>query len=447
MYRIKRFLPCLLAALMLTACGSGTEGTDPNAQRPGNDFHNDPVQLTEIRTPTPTLPAGQTNPPTPDRPTNPGGNQGGNQGDNQGGGQDEMGVGAELEGYYQLLSYIDQSSISGPDGWARHEVDDMLDGLFESTDNGSNKYGQNLTAVDVTWKMTRSVKLSAYAIYTANDTESFPERNPKSWTLYGSSDGKDWEVIHSVEDGQLPTANYTPTLFTFENDQAYRYYRWSMESTVGGGTFQLSELLMYTREEPEQEEFGGEGQPDQGDQPDGLPAYGGAATGVSASPLMDAEAEKWIEEHTVLTDLVDIHSVSSSVSSFVNTEEANRLFDGVYTEADFHQNGTGKWCGPADRGYVYWMMNEAVTPTGYALVTGNDTAEYPDRNPVSWVLYGAKEDGEWAVLDAVKEGNLQPADFAVHVFPLTNTKSYTRFCLMVEQANGVVQLCELILCQ
>ena len=216
---------------------------------------------------------------------------------------------------------------------------------------------------------------------------------------------------------------------------------------MGGGTFQLSELLLYSHEKPESEESGGEGQPEQGDHPDNLPAYGGAASGVLASPLTDAEAAEWIKQHTVLTDLVDLHSVTSSVSGFDHTEEADRLFDGVYTKADFEANGSGKWCGAADRGYVYWKMNEAITPTGYAMVTGNDTAEYPERNPVSWVLYGANADGEWAVLDAVKEGNLQPADYAVHVFPLNNTESYTRFCLMVEQSGGVLQLCELILCQ
>ncbi len=439
MYRIKRLLPCLLAVLLLTACGTSSGGADTTTPQT-NDGHNDPVQLTEVRTPTPTLPAGESVTTTPDRSDGTNGNQSGNQGAEQ----DEMGAGAELEGYYQLLTYIDQSSISGPGGWTRHEVDDMLDGLFETTDNGSNKYGQNLSSVDVTWKMTRSVKISAYAIYTANDTEEYPERNPKSWTLYGSTDGENWKAIHSVEDAQLPVANYTPTLFEFENNRSYQYYRWSLESTVEGGVFQLSELLLYTQEELTESGTDGEGG---SSLPSYLPAYGAAETGVSASPLTGTQAQEWMDDHVLLTDLVDVGGIVSSLTGYQASENAEHLFDGVYTAGKFEEKGYGKMCGPAQQAYVYWEMTQAVTPTGYVLVTGNDTAEYPDRNPVSWVLYGATENGSWVALDAVKEGNMLAADFAAHVFPLENAEAYTRFCLMIERTSGVIQLCELILCQ
>lgn len=446
MCRIKRLLPCLLAALLLTACSSAMGETTTTANRPIEWEDDSPVQLTEIRTPTPTLPAGETGVPTPeqpDRPDRPNPDQGGNE--NQDGNvQDEIGEGAELKGYHQLFSYIDQSSIKGPGGWPKHEVDDMLDGLFETTEIGSNKYGENLNSVDVTWKMTNSVTVSAYVIYTANDTDTYPERNPNSWTLYGSNDGSDWKKIHSVDDAQLPTTNYTPTLYEFRNDTAYRYYRWSMSSTVGGaGPFQLSELLLYSAKKPPKQQS--HGNLDMSSLPDDLPELGASKMGVSASPLIGKEAGKWISEHQLLNDLLQSSSIASSIDGFAPNEQVASLFDGIYTEDEFVVGGYGKFCGPAENGYVYWEMTEAVTPTGYGLVTGNDTDEYPERNPVSWALYGATEDGEWVLLDAVKEGNLQEENFAMHVFSIDNAHAYTRFCFALENQSGTIQLSELLL--
>ena len=432
MNKTKRLLPLMLAALVLVSCKASSETT--TTKNNFGDWDDDPVQLTELRTPTPTLPVGEIGSGSPDTPDTPGGEQG-----NQ---QNEMGSGAELEGYHQLLSYIDQSSISGPDGWGSHRADDILDGLFENTDNGSNKYGFNASQVDVTWKMICPVKISAYAIYTANDTDQYPERSPRSWTLYGSTDGENWQEIHVEDDAELPTTNYTPTLFEFENETSYRYYRWSLRATGTSDAFQLSELLLYSKEEPPKVQEGG------GTVPDGLPAMGAAASGVDASPLIDTEAQAWIDDHTVLTDLVSFDSIAASVKGYADLENVDRLFDGVYTAEDFETAGYGKYCGPVTQGYVYWEMTEAVNPVGYVLVTGNDTAKFPDRNPISWVLYGATEDGEWVALDTVQNGNLQPTDFSAHVYTLDSAESYTRFCLAIEATGGgAMQLCELILCE
>lgn len=432
MFRAKKLLPILLLAGLLASCQ--TADARSTTARDG-DRDNAPIRLTEVRTPTPTLPIDQILTPQQGRPNvTPGGSQGGNQDNSPG----EQGDGAPLEGYTQLLSYINRGSVSGPAGWNRHEPIDLFDGIFETTEEGSNKYGQNTGSVEITWEMTRSVTVSAYAIYTANDTDQHPDRNPKNWTLYGSADGESWIEIHSVRDAELPLTNYTPTVYELDNADSYRYYRWSLEETVGNAAFQLSEILLYTKEELE---------------PDheavwllDLPAFGAADDGREATPLVSDAAADWMGTHTILTDLVDVSTALCTTGSFVPDEGVDRLFDGIYTADAFEQAG-GKLCAPMTRGHIVWKMNEAVTPAGYVLVTGNDTAQYPDRNPIAWTLYGASEDGNWEILDAVRVGNLEGLDFASHVYALELTESYQYFCLAVEAASGTMQLCELILCE
>lgn len=64
------------------------------------------------------------------------------------------------------------------------------------------------------------VEISGYRLFTANDTQSFSERNPASWRLYGSNTYTDdpddavWELIDERNDDHtLGATNYTPYEF------------------------------------------------------------------------------------------------------------------------------------------------------------------------------------------------------------------------------------------
>ena len=46
--------------------------------------------------------------------------------------------------------------------------------------------------------MKQDTTLYSYSLTTANDNETYKGRNPKSWILYGSSDGTNWEKIDTV---------------------------------------------------------------------------------------------------------------------------------------------------------------------------------------------------------------------------------------------------------
>lgn len=432
-----------LLAGILASCGSGSpDSTDGNTPDEKGEHQ---IEITVNRTPTPVLdpediPIQMIKPipgPDPEQPGLP----------------DTpviKGAGEVLDGYTQLLQYIDRTSLSGPAGWGTHPLGDLFDGLFETTAEGSNKYGHNEGfPFEIQWKMVKSVSVSAYTIYTANDAETQVDRNPKAWELYGSDDGSEWTLLHTVEDAKLPVQNYTGKTFYMENTHAYRYYKCKMTESVGGG-FQLAELLLYTAEDiPETPpvippigvgEFEGT-----------LPAQGLGTAGKEAEPLVGEDAVAWMREHELLNSKANFLSAYISVACWADKEGPAQLldgdFDGDYSLESMENNSGGKLgCAMPNGAYFVCQTEQAIAPGAYVLVTGNDTATYSDRNPIQWVLYGSTDGENWVALDQVSNGNMVADDFLPHVYTIDNTESYHWFCISFEN-SGTMQLQELMFFQ
>ena len=84
---------------------------------------------------------------------------------------------------------------------------------------------------------------TGYVIYTGDDTQSNPGRNPKSWEIRASVDGTNWEAIHTVTNGNLPATNKTKVEFEISGvTTAYKYFRFYIESIESGSTFQLQDF-------------------------------------------------------------------------------------------------------------------------------------------------------------------------------------------------------------
>ena len=98
------------------------------------------------------------------------------------------------------------------------------------------------------------IYVTGYKISTANDNAQYTGRNPKSWTLYGSTtdsypdkDDASWEVIASVtNDAKLQDVNYTTYTYTLskETAKAYQSFKWVITERKGGGNgvIQVSEF-------------------------------------------------------------------------------------------------------------------------------------------------------------------------------------------------------------
>ena len=70
--------------------------------------------------------------------------------------------------------------------------------------------------------------LSGYRMTTARDTETYPSRNPVSWSLLGSNtqseqpDDEVWTLLdHRENDTTLGAANFTPYDFFFSYPQPF----------------------------------------------------------------------------------------------------------------------------------------------------------------------------------------------------------------------------------
>ncbi|MGM9681054.1 MAG: discoidin domain-containing protein [Eubacteriales bacterium] len=97
----------------------------------------------------------------------------------------------------------------------------------------------------VAWKTKEPITVSAYQLFAGNDTEKFPERNPKSWVLYGSTDGKTWKVIDAVADGGMSSANYSASTYSVDSPASYQYYMLVICSFTGGSKVQLADIKLF----------------------------------------------------------------------------------------------------------------------------------------------------------------------------------------------------------
>ena len=101
---------------------------------------------------------------------------------------------------------------------------------------------------------TYPIFVTGYEITTADDNYTYPGRNPKSWTFYGSTEasnpganGASWEVIASEDsDTKLEDVNNRTYTYTLpgETDKAYQYFKWVITERGGGssGVIQVSEF-------------------------------------------------------------------------------------------------------------------------------------------------------------------------------------------------------------
>ena len=81
--------------------------------------------------------------------------------------------------------------------------------------------------------------LRSYAFTSANDV---PERDPRTWVLEGSQDGKDWRLLDKHEsEAPFPERHLRKT-YAFVNGTAYRFYRFRFQPAPDCTHFQVAEI-------------------------------------------------------------------------------------------------------------------------------------------------------------------------------------------------------------
>lgn len=121
--------------------------------------------------------------------------------------------------------------------------------LFD--DNQYTKFNFIATSGFIIWEAPELIKVKSYVLMTANDTEIYTGRNPRTWVLYGSNEellrnSDKWVEIHAVDDDTvLEPKNYTEYTFKLKSEaKAYKYFKLEILDNKGDPCTQLSELTL-----------------------------------------------------------------------------------------------------------------------------------------------------------------------------------------------------------
>lgn len=192
-----------------------------------------------------------------------------------------------------------------------------------------------------------------YGLVTGDDTNAYPERNPVTWKVSGSNDRETWTTIDEQKNNRsLPAEGLQEYRFKPNGAGAkdkFRYYRFEFSKMAGGTRIQLSEIYLYDKVQ--------------------MPVK---ATFVSGSGRDGKEGAAMAADGRFFT----------------------------------------KWCIDEPRQMPYSIIldaGEQAPITEYRFVTGDDTHDYPERNPVSWKMSGSNDQQNWTTLDEQK-GNSRLRD-------------------------------------
>ncbi|MDF2537607.1 MAG: hypothetical protein K0S76_628 [Herbinix sp.] len=93
----------------------------------------------------------------------------------------------------------------------------------------------------IAWKYSIPVTAKSYEMVSGNDV---PERDPKEWKLYGSKDGKTYDLL-DTRTGEEFSARSMGRSFDLAKEVSYQYYKLEILSTKAQGTpCQLSEFKL-----------------------------------------------------------------------------------------------------------------------------------------------------------------------------------------------------------
>ena len=94
----------------------------------------------------------------------------------------------------------------------------------------------------ITLELAQAEPVNYYEWTSGDDA---PERDPKKWTVEGSTDGTTWIELDSRDQADRFDARKEDYPFRFTNTTSYLYYRWTITENFGGDPFQASELRLF----------------------------------------------------------------------------------------------------------------------------------------------------------------------------------------------------------
>lgn len=146
---------------------------------------------------------------------------------------------------YNTNTYVILSTVGAT--WGDGAAANLLDG------KPGTKWGGNFTSGNIVWRLKEAILPLYYQLTAAGDTGNNPERNWKSWAIYGANFDKilnatesaeGWVELYSTEDGGMTTESGETQDFDFTNTitENYQYFKVVLKSNTSGGQSQMADL-------------------------------------------------------------------------------------------------------------------------------------------------------------------------------------------------------------
>ena len=271
------------------------------------------------------------------------------------------------------------------------------EGVASLFDKNAQKFGvgigpgENTSKITVTWNYADAKTVSLYAIYTANDSYLYGNRDPLSWVLYGSNDGSVYYEIDRVDNPELPNFGGYGKYYEVDNPTSYQYYKIEFMTELNV-YFQIGEIKMLETATSSQYSF----------------------NDMIAPPAV----------------------ISSTPEVSSTTEGLAQLFDGnPNTKLGYYSN--------VSKFEIFWSYDEAVKVTGYSLTTGNDST-YHGRNPKGWILYGSVDGMDYVELDRVEDFSDNFSN-EMYIYGIDNPGSYQYYKIEFLVNNHKFQMADIAL--
>ena len=194
------------------------------------------------------------------------------------------------------------------------------------------------------WEGAEASRILMYELTSATDS---PEKDPKSWSFYGSTDNKEWVLLDTRTDQKFGQRGETQRYEVAgqETDAYYLYYKLEITANNGGDATQIAEFAI-----------GGE-----------IPHTAEIPAGVTMPTA------------GVLT---------AQYSDYPDGSDIGAIADG--------NDGTSYITGH-DEFYILWEGDEACEAWMYTLTSSGSSAA---NDPASWNFYASDDGKEWTLLDA-----------------------------------------------
>ena len=111
--------------------------------------------------------------------------------------------------------------------------------FFDGYNSGDWKMGSDFSGtLSIVFEYKEAITPDKYYIVSGRD--GLPDRNPESWTLYGSNDKDNWTKLDE-QNCDFGENMLTPFSYSINPDSAYKYFKLEIKNTGG---MELSEFYM-----------------------------------------------------------------------------------------------------------------------------------------------------------------------------------------------------------